>query len=212
MSLKWKVLGYWLDDQSSIPGVSRVKLFLHSFLFRLTLRLTQGDQMLKCIWRTKWWKKEDIFIKRRTTDNSTKLPCNNIVLYIKMFPYNYIVCIIHELRYFFTLQISLTCILRNRFQGQYAPIFQLYQLLLSPAGCAAAAACTPSVGFITNFLVKTSQDVLTKKFMIKPTRRLNQEVWGCTSSSSTSSGRQQQSRYGWKWGHTTLETCPVKYK
>ena len=28
-------------------------------------------------------KKEDIFLKRRTTDSSTKLPCNNIVLYIK---------------------------------------------------------------------------------------------------------------------------------
>ena len=44
---------------------------------------TQGDQMLKCNWRTRWWKKEYIFLRRRTTDNSSKLPCNNIVLYAR---------------------------------------------------------------------------------------------------------------------------------
>ena len=39
--------------------------------------------MLKSIWRTKWLKKGGLFLKRRTTDNSTKLPCNNIVFYFK---------------------------------------------------------------------------------------------------------------------------------
>ena len=52
----------------------------------------------------------------------------------------------HHLRVFYG-----TC-----FKGSVPPFPTVSQLLLSPVGCVVVA-CTPSVGLITNFLVKMSQ-------------------------------------------------------
>ena len=50
---------------------------------------------------------------------------------------------------------------RTCFKGSVPPFSTVSQLLMSPTGCAAAA-CTPSVGLNTNFLVKTSQGGISK--------------------------------------------------